>query len=126
MFVTLFLWITGLGWLGYGAYCFFVPGTLTEFAGLVPSNTTAMTELRAMYGGLQGAIGILALIGATHTRRANAVLLALSCVYAGLGSTRTIAALLAGDSSMYSIGALSFECLSAAISIWLLRKTNRS
>lgn len=126
MFVTLFLWITGLGWLGYGVYCFFVPGVVTELAGVTAGSSTALVELKAMYGGLQGAIGVLALIGATQQRLARGVLLALACVYAGLGSTRTLAALMEGDRSSYIIGALIFELGSAALSIWLLRKTSRS
>lgn len=123
MFTTVFLWISALGWLGYGLYCLFVPSTLTTFAGLVPSTLTADVELRAMYGGLQSAVGVLALIGALRPARAGGVLLTLACLYLGLCSTRIGSALLLGDTSAYTVGAAIFESLSAAICIVLLRKT---
>ena len=121
MFTTVFLWITAIGWIGYGLYCLFVPSTLTTFAGLSPTTLTAEVEIRAMYGGLQTAVGVLALIGALHPRRSEGVLLTLSCIYLGLCLTRSSSALLLGDASAYTLGAAGFEGLSALISIWLLR-----
>lgn len=125
MFTTVFLWITSLGWLGYGLYCLFVPSTLTTFAGLTPSTLTAEVEIRAMYGGLQSAVGVLALIGALRPARADGVLLTLACLYLGLCSTRTGSALLLGDSSFYTVGAAVFESLSALICILLLLRQPR-
>ena len=122
MFTTVFLWITAIGWLGYGLYCLFVPSTLTTVAGLVPSTLTAEVEIRAMYGGLQSAVGVLALIGALRPAQTQGVLLALVCIYLGLCSTRASSAILLGDGSSYSVGAAIFESLSALICFVLLRK----
>lgn len=122
MFTTIFLWISAIGWLGYGLYCLFVPSTLTSFAGLVPSTLTAEVELRAMYGGLQSAVGVLAMIGALRPARASGALLTLACLYLGLCSTRIGSALMLGDASPYTVGAASFETLSALICILLLRR----
>jgi hypothetical protein len=122
MATAIFLWITGLGWLGYGLYCFFAPAALSEIAGLSATNTTALVELRAMYGGLQSAVGILSLIGALQVRRTQGVLLTLACLYLGLCSARGVGAVLAHDGSPYTLGALGFETLSAFICLWLLRR----
>lgn len=123
MFTTVFLWFAAIGWIGYGLYCLFVPSTLTTFAGLSPTTLTAEVEIRAMYGGLQTAVGVVAAIGALYPRRTEGVLLTLSCLYLGLCLTRTGSALILGDASVYTLGAASFEGLSALICIWLLRKT---
>ena len=64
--------------------CFFDPGSLEEIAGVGARSTTGTIELRAMYGGLQAALGALA--GAALLRPAleRPALVALAFVCGGL------------------------------------------
>ena len=55
-----FLILTTVVWVPYGLMCFLDPAALAESTGVVASTPTASTEIRAMYGGLQIAIGLLA------------------------------------------------------------------
>ena len=71
MFERGFLIFSAIIWLPYGLYCFFQPGSLAEAAGVVATIPTATTELRAMYGGLQMAIGALALVSLARPRLAR-------------------------------------------------------
>ncbi len=64
MAIRVFLGLVALVWLPYGLLCFFQPGFLAGAAGVTSTSATGSTELRAMYGGLQVAIGVLALAGA--------------------------------------------------------------
>jgi hypothetical protein len=68
MAARIFLAFSALLWLPYGVYCFFDPGFLAGAAGVVSQSPTASTELRAMYGGLQTAIGALALAASCGRR----------------------------------------------------------
>ena len=55
-----YLAVSVLVWVGYGLYCFFEPATLEEAAGLAIGSRVARTEVRAMYGCLQIAMGVMA------------------------------------------------------------------
>ena len=54
MATRIFLLLSALLWLPYGIYCWLHPSYLAEAAGVVFQGST---ELRAMYGGLQAALG---------------------------------------------------------------------
>jgi len=118
----IFLGFSTLVWLPYGLYCLARPDYLHEAAGVAIASTTGRIELRAMYGGLQAAIGLLALggiVGASLTRPA---LTTLAFLCAGLASTRTLGALLDGELSSYTAMALALEWGSTVTAVWLLRQ----
>jgi hypothetical protein len=121
----IFLGLSVLVWLGYGAYCFFVPETLTEAAGLVASTPTALTEIRAMYGGLQMALGVIALLGLLREDLVRPALFSLATVATGLFSTRLIGAVIDSAFSEYTNGALGFEFIASASAIVLFLKAER-
>ena len=122
----IFLIVAGLMWLAYGIYMLLAPGALVATAGVGALNTTGTIELRAMYGGLEGAVGLLALWGAfaPGLRRAGLAALAFTCT--GLGATRLIAALLAGEFSTYTKQGLGLEIPLSLIAIWLLARELRT
>lgn len=115
----IFLILTGLLWVGYGAYCLITPQALAEMAGVTATTATGTVELRAMYGGLQSAIGVLALGAGLSAAWRKQGLLALLFVYAGLGSARLASAAVTGEFSNYVIVAVAFE-LGSALIVWLL------
>lgn len=121
-----FLIITGVLWLGYGIYLLIAPQALAGIAGVTASSATGMVELRAMYGGLQAAVGVLALLAGVSATWRRQGLAALLFVYAGLGLTRLASAAVTHEFSSYVMGALVFELPSALIAWTLLRKESRT
>lgn len=118
----IFLGLSALVWLPYGLFCFFQPGYLEQAAGVVSATRTGTIELRAMYGGLQAALGALAAAGALRPALARHALVSLAVVCGGLGVARGCAALAAGAASGYTAFALGFEWTSAALAAWLLAR----
>jgi hypothetical protein len=117
-----FLWLSTLIWLPYGVWCFFDPGFLAGAAGVGFSSPTGSTELRAMYGGLQAALGALALSGARRAELERPALLALGFVTGGLACARFAGLLLDGSASSYTLTGLGFEVATAGIAAWLLSR----
>lgn len=109
MAARLFLGLSVVIWLPYGLFCFFQPGFLTEAAGLGLGSTTASTEVRAMYGGLQAGIGVLALAALFRPGLVRPALLAIAFLTGGLALGRIGGALLDGSTSGYTLGAIGFE-----------------
>jgi hypothetical protein len=117
----LFLAANVLIWLPYGLYCLARPDLLHEVAGVAATSATGSTELRAMYGGLQAAIGALALAALARRDLERTALVTLAFLGAGLFSARAYGALVEGGLSGYTIGALALESSLTVLSIWLLR-----
>jgi hypothetical protein len=116
------LGLSALIWLPYGLYCFLAPDALAGIAGVAAGTTTGSIELRAMYGGLQLAIGALALAGALRAALARPALVALAFLCGGLFLARSLGALLEGELSAYTASGLAFELTGAALAGWLLAR----
>ena len=122
MALRVFMMYLAVVWTPYGMFCFFAPEVLESYAGLAAQNATATTELRAMYGGLQIAIGasaLLAFFNGAYMQRALFLQLVLA---GGLALSRSLAALLGGDASGYTLGALGFEWSTLLLCLWFIRK----
>lgn len=122
MAIRVFLGLVALVWLPYGLLCFFQPGFLAGAAGVTSTSATGSTELRAMYGGLQVAIGVLALAGALRPPAAAPALRVLALLCAGLGAARLAGAVLDGAFSSYTVAGLAFELGSVAACVVLLQR----
>ncbi len=120
---TLYFGFSAVVWLGYGLYCFLSPEALAASAGVAFTSATGATELRAMYGGLQMALGVLALLGLRGDASARTALVGLGLATAGLGSARLVGATLDGGWSAYTLFALVFEFGATAWAVSLLRRT---
>jgi hypothetical protein len=118
----IFLLANALLWLPYGVYCLAQPQMLAEAAGVAATSTTGSTELRAMYGGLQAAIGALALIAAFRLQLQRTALVTLAFLAAGLFSARACGALIDGGVSGYTAVALVLESSLTVASVALLRR----
>jgi uncharacterized protein DUF4345 len=122
MGTRIFLAFETLVWLPYGIYCFIDPAYLAGAAGVAFQSPTGSTELGAMYGGLQAALGVLAVSGALRASMTRPALLTLAFLCSGLGSTRLLGVLRYGGLSGYTVAGLAFEVLSAAVAIHFLRR----
>lgn len=123
MAARIFLAIVALVWLPYGIFCFIQPGFLQEAAGVSFTSPTGSTELRAMYGGLQAAVGVLALAGALRARLSPMALLALAVLCGGLGLARLLGAFIDGSFSAYTLSGLTLEFGLLALCAWFLRRS---
>jgi hypothetical protein len=116
-----FLILSALLWLPYGLYCFVAPASLAASAGVAFQSPTGSTELRAMYGGLQAALGVLAGLAALRPALVRPALVAIAFLTAGLATARALGVALDGGFGAYTAMGLGFEIASAAIASVLLR-----
>lgn len=117
-----FLALSALGWFPYGLFCFFAPTALAANAGVTFISPTGATEMRAMYGGLQAALGLLAFAGMQRPSLTRPALVALFTVTAGLGVARLLGTVTDGAWSLYTLLGLLFEFGSAAWAGSILRQ----
>ena len=118
--IRIFLGFSALVWLPYGIFCFFQPTALGSYTGLVAQTATASTEVRAMYGGLEAAIGTFALAALLRPTLIRPVLLMLAFLGTGLALGRLGGMLTDGGVSAYTVSGLVFEIASAGFAMWLL------
>ncbi len=123
--LRLFLAASALIWLPYGVLCFVSPALLAEAAGVASTSTTGTTELRAMYGGLQAALGVLSGAAFFQPSLQRPALIALSFLCAGLFMARLLGALFDTEFSSYTMLALFFELLSSTFATRLLARPPR-
>ncbi len=123
MAIRIFLGISAAVWLPYGLFCLFQPAFLGEAAGVSFTTPTGSTEIRAMYGGLQAAIGLLALTGVLRAHMARTALVALAYLCAGLGVARLLGAFVDGGFSAYTGAGLALEFGTVAFCAWLLPRS---
>ena len=122
MGARIFLALSALVWLPYGLWCFFAPGSLAGSAGVSFLSPTGSTELRAMYGGLQAAVGALALAGLLRAPLRRTALVSLGFLTGGLGLARLAGVALDGGLSSYTALGLLFELTSAGFSTWFVSR----
>ena len=108
MWSKIFLGITGFAFASYGLMCLFVPATVGDAAQLGLSNDVAVAEIRAMYGGLQMAVGVLALLAVARPALRSTALLTVCFLFAGLGGGRLFAIALASDPGGYNYAAFGY------------------
>lgn len=120
MGTQIFLGLNALIWLGYGVFCLVRPSFLDGAAGVAARSETGIAELRAMYGGLQAAIGALCFLGMMAPAWTGHALVTVGFLVAGLASFRLLAVAIGGGLSGYTIGALVFEIPSAAAAFYFL------
>ena len=118
----IFLGIETVLWLPFGLYCLFVPAFLASNAGVTFTSATGSIDMRATYGGLTSAIGLLALAGALRPGWTRQALFTLVVVCAGFGSARLLGVALDGELSAWTVQGLALELGSVAIGSWLIRR----
>ena len=122
--MTAFLAFETLVWLPYGLYLVFAPTFLANATegGVVMQNGAGITEIRAMYGGLQAALGTLCLLALLRDRYAQPALIAVAFLTTGLFVARLYGVSVDGGLSGYTTGALVFEGASASIAFFLVSR----
>lgn len=119
-FVNTFLVFCAVVFLPYGLVCFSNPGMLAEVAGIGAESASGATELRAMYGGMQTSIGVMALVAFFRPTLVESFLVMLATVSVGLLTARLAGLLMDGGFNGYTGMALGFESVLASFSLFLL------
>jgi len=115
-----FLILTTIVWIPYGLMCFLDPAGLAASTGVVASTPTASTEIRAMYGGLQTAIGALALVAIFKPGLAKSALVCLATLSVGLLTARLLGLAMDGGYTSYTGMAIGFEIFFFSTSSFLI------
>ena len=123
MATRIFLGLSALLWLPYGIFCFFQPAYLAEAAGVASNSLTGTIELRAMYGGLQAGIGLLALLALFRPALQVPALVTLAFLCSGLALARVSGTILAAELSLYTALGLTLEIGSLSFAWWLLSRS---
>jgi hypothetical protein len=121
----IFLVFTGLGFLAYGSMCLVRPETLVDAAGFTLTSDVARVEVQAMYGGLQIAVGLLALAGLQDGFR-HVAIATLTFLFVGLAIGRGYGMFLSDFPGAYNQFAIGYEIVSAAIAAYLLSHLDES
>ena len=119
MLENIFLIATAIIFLPYVVMCFLKPGMLSDAAGVSAVSATGTTELRAMYGGLQGAIGVLAITAFFNPTLVNPFLVVLITISAGLLLGRIAGLIMDGGYTRYTGMALGFEIVLLICALYL-------
>jgi hypothetical protein len=105
--LILFFAFTAAVWIPWGLYCLFVPEAWS--GAVIPGmevfsldTATARTEVRAMYGGLQIAIGLIALIAVFKKEHRPTTLLFLTLALSGLALSRMYGLLIDGNGPVFN------------------------
>ena len=122
MATKIFLGINAVLFIGYGLVCLASPSVVADSAGLAVVTGDGAVELRAMYGGLQTAVGMLALAALLRSELQSAVLFVLAFLFFGLASARLLGTIIESGVGSYTFGALAFEILFALVSFALFAR----
>jgi hypothetical protein len=107
--LVLFFLLNSLVWIPWGIICLFMPQAWS--GDVIPgmtvfdlSQAVARTEVRAMYGGLQIAIGLLTLIAVFKPRHRETTLLFYVMALSGLALSRMYGLVTEGNSEIIRFG----------------------
>ncbi|MEE2785913.1 MAG: hypothetical protein VX589_01145 [Myxococcota bacterium] len=114
------MWLLAITNLGYMVWVLFDPETGARFMGLVPGAPIGQVELRAMYAGLIGGLGIINLIGAINPTRLTSALWASAWLLGSVGLVRGISCVALGFGGWHAVFT-GFELAAALVCAGLMR-----
>jgi hypothetical protein len=97
------------------------PFETAAFVGLSSLNENAETELRAMYGGLIGGLGVINLLGALTPKRTESAVWASAWTFLGVGVVRSVGCLHFGIYEWQ--GAFALSELACATTCFIMLKS---
>ena len=121
MALKIYVVICAATFLPYGLMCFLNPELLIDSAGIQAVSAAGTTELRAMYGGLQASVGVLAISALFRPSLSAGFLVTIATVMAGLLLARLAGLLIDGGFTGYTGMALGFEVTLLSIALYFLK-----
>lgn len=125
-YVRLYLIFTVLVWLPWGLLCVFDTAVIAEVIGVSGVTPSGNTDLRAMYGGIQTAVGLMAALALYDIRFLPNLLFTLAIVGGCLALSRTYGLYVDDSGTGYTWGVLAYEYFAAISSaVWLAFERRR-
>ena len=122
----LLMWLLAVMNLGFLLWVVIDPMPTARFVGLTGAEPQAYVELRAMYGGLIGGLGILNLLGALYPKRLPSAVWSTAWTFAGVGTVRSVSCLILGIGGVQALFALTELGASLTSFILLSKLENNS
>jgi len=92
----LYLVVWALSFIGFGAAFIAYPADMSRLVSIVLIDATAVTDVRATYGGLEFGVGVFFLACAMRRDFVRIGLFCAACVLVGMGTARFVGLLLDG------------------------------
>ena len=123
MLAQVLLWVSGLGYAGFGVAFLAAPIRTMALAGIVMEGAVAAVELRAFYGGLELGLGALIVAAALLGRLRDGLVLTLVS-YGAIGGVRLASMLATGTDTPFFRFAVAVElglAACAGVLLWVTR-----
>ena len=120
-----YLLFTAIVWLPWGLLCIFDVSGIADIIGVVGVTPSGNSDLRAMYGGVQTAVGLMAVWALYNPRFFRNFLINLAFVCSCLALSRTYGLFVDDSSRGYTWGVLAYEYFAAISSMLWLRVLDR-
>ena len=115
-----YLIFTVLVWLPWGLMCVFDLTLIADIIGVSGITASGNSDLRAMYGGVQTAVGLIAALALYDTRFFPNLLFTLAFVGSCLALSRSYGLFVDDSSTAYTWGVMAYEYFAAISSlVWL-------
>lgn len=125
-FDQLFLGIVATVFLGLGTINLFFPVAGMAGFEVQISSVSALNEIRANYGGMHFALGLLFLSGALVRALRVSTLLVVALFTAGLVLGRLVSLVLDGIPNLFVLGLFALEALGCAVATVLYTRASRA
>ena len=125
LFARIILTITGLVFFVHGLVCFIHPATIGIESGLAMPTPSAITEVRAEYGGLPMALGLFFVAAALQKIEIRTGLIVMLTVLTGYATARIAAVAITGEIDTYNTAAILYEVTTALLAAWALTRPGR-
>ncbi len=114
----LLLVIIGLCFVGFGAAFIAWPGDMASIVSLALINSTARTDVRATYGGLEFGVGVFFLSCALRRDFVRVGLFAAACVLVAMATARIVGLMLDGFWQPLELLVTVFEAAGGLAATW--------
>lgn len=119
-YIKPYLIFTLLVWLPWGLMCVFDITLISDVIGVAGITPSGNSDLRAMYGGFQTAVGLMAALALYDRRFVRSFLLALGFIAGCLALSRTYGLVVDDSGTVYTWGVLAYEYFAGISAVALL------
>ena len=122
----LLVWATGLLFFLYGVAFLFAPAEMAVLVtGDSPHTSSGVTDLRATYGGMSVAVGIVLFILASSSDYLRFALLSIAIIMLAMAAGRSLGMVLDGSPNVTMYAYLAAEIVVAGLALWLRTSVGR-
>ena len=107
-------------WLPWGLVCIFNTAIIEDIIGVTGLHSTGTTDIRVMYGGVQSAVGLMALVALFRNAYLKHTLFGLAFLGCTMAFARGYGMIIDNSPTFYNWGIICFEAFTGLSAlIWL-------